>query len=232
MPGQPLSKIKSDAKFTAGAEVFKAHPEMMLMAMQTIAAGAGIDYVFSYILTNFLHADPLTGMAMYAALSGGEGRKAVLKAAAQTRLSNSDFLLTDIVFNWTAPARKIRNDFAHHLWGYSEDVPDAVLLIDPKCMVGFDIGVRMANMEMQQSRKIIFPTAYDLSLIRVYRKRAIDDAFQIVAKASETLVILGLDLQLSDGGGISEDTRARLLREPVIGQQYAKRLVSEKSHTP
>ncbi len=223
MPGQPLSRVKSDAKFTAGAEIFNKHPDLMALAMQTIAAGAGIDYVLAYALTQFLHADPKTGMAMYVGLTGGEFCRSALMAAAKTQLPPDDFDLFDITLGWASPARQIRNDFAHHLWGYSGDIPDAALLIDQQCMIEFDISVRLVNLEKAKSSTVSLPLSYDMSLIRVYRKRDIQECLTIVTQASAHLVQMAVSLQLSDGKSLDEPARERLLSEPVIRQRYEKR---------
>ena len=190
----------------------------MTIAMQVIAAGAGIDYILAYLLTHILSADPKTGMAMYMALSGGASKRAALNAAAEARMSPEDYLLFRAVMMCIGPARNIRNAFAHHLWAYSEELPDAALLVDPECMVNFDIGVKMVNRAMEQRGIVILPPGYDVSQIYVYRKADLDEILVAANEASANLVTLALDLQLYDGSVISGPARLQLLTKPPIAQ--------------
>jgi hypothetical protein len=228
MPGQPLSRIRPNAKFKAGADVFQKHPNLMALAMQTVAAGAGIDYVLSFALTQLLHADPKTGMAIYTALTGGEGKRAALLAAAKARLQPADNLLLEVTLQHVTSAREIRNEFAHHLWGYSEDVPNAALLIDPKCMIDFDVGAKLVNQEIGRTKTVALPPSYDKSRVMVFREGDLKRSLEMVAKASLKLTYVALGLQSSNGADLGRIARQQLLSEPAIQRVFEKRMSAER----
>jgi len=123
MAGQPLSSLDPKAGYSFGIDILERHPELASYIAQTISIGSIIERRWSAILVQLLQADPLTGMAMYQALTSTVAQRAALGAAAKVRLSPEDFKLFQAVATAITPARKIRNDFAHHIWGESALVP-------------------------------------------------------------------------------------------------------------
>jgi hypothetical protein len=222
MPPQPLSRVKPNAEVWWGVGILTPYPKLCCIITETISFGAQVEFNWSAILVDLLKSDPKTGMAMYEALSGGESRRAALEGAAQSALPEADFLLFKAIEKVLAPARRVRNDFAHHIWGASPTVPNALLLIDPKCL---------RQLEVWRANGGYSPIV-DRSLIAVWKEPALNEAREAMR---DGLVILGI---LSEGLAekplarpqIGASARQRLLSRPPIAQALHK--MSQKNTPP
>jgi hypothetical protein len=52
-----------------------------------------------------------------------------VRAVAKVVLSDEDFVLANAVLNFAKKIAEQRNDLAHSLWGYSEDIPDGIVAV-------------------------------------------------------------------------------------------------------
>ena len=215
MAQQPLSRVQPRAGFEWGSGVLAPYPALACIVMDTISLSAQMEFNWSAILVDLLKSDPKTGVAMYEALSGGESQRAVLMAAAKSALLKDDNTLFQAIWKVLLPAKRLRNQFVHHIWGASSEVPNALLLIDPKCLRKF---------EVEKSVGPSYPPDVDRSLVTVWRE---DDLGQGRETVREGLIILGI---LSEGlaekplerAQIGASARERLLNRPEIAQAFQK----------
>ncbi|HEV2562337.1 MAG TPA: hypothetical protein VGT78_09375 [Rhizomicrobium sp.] len=197
------------------------YPNLCCIIMEAISFGSQVEFNWSAVLVDLLKSDTKTGMAMYEALSGGESRRAALQGAAEAALPRDDFLLFKAVEKVLAPARRVRNTFAHHIWGVSDAVPNALILIDPKCLRQYEV----------QRASSLGPEV-DRSLVTVWKERDLNEAR---AAIYDGLLILGI---LADGLAgkplerpqINASARQQLLSRPPILQ--ALRKTSQKNTPP
>jgi hypothetical protein len=128
---QPLSKVKPGAGMKIGPHALANRPALAVQVMSVLGEWAHIDATFSAILTTFLKADFIVVNAMMEALKSGTSRNAAFLGAAQSGLPERDFNLVQAVIKASKASRNRRNEFAHHIWAFSDELPDALLLIDP-----------------------------------------------------------------------------------------------------
>jgi hypothetical protein len=102
------------------------------MAMQVIATGAQMEYRTGALLAHILHTGVRAGIAMFQSVSSEDGKRNMILAAAKAQMTDDDATLLEIVFGVNKSARGVRNSYAHHLWGHSDDLLDALLIIDPR----------------------------------------------------------------------------------------------------
>lgn len=166
---QPLSRVspKSQVMFYQGA--INARPDLVPMIMHVIDSWSHIDLMLTKFLTRLLKADHIVVSAMMQGITSGEARRAALNGAVSAALRPSDIPIFEAVMRSVSPSRKIRNEFAHHIWGVSPDLPDALLLIDPKHMAA-QSAVNEIRDKSPDSEKEKFSQAYDHSAIFVWRK--------------------------------------------------------------
>ena len=103
--------------------------------MAVIARWSDIDKTLAELLLLMLKSPDLkVGMAMFQALNSGEAKRAALLAAAAEALRGNvdDHNLFLAVLRTIKGSRDRRNEFAHQLWGVARELPDALLLVDPK----------------------------------------------------------------------------------------------------
>lgn len=154
MPPQPLSKVKPHANITIGPEALSRHPKLAAIVMRVIAEWAHIYGNFSVMLSSCLRSDISLGTAMFQALTGGEAKMAVLRAVLTRKLSSKDYKLFESVLRATNESKNRRNDFAHNIWAYSHDVPNALLLISPNVILNYSATFRQEIVDTKRPIEI------------------------------------------------------------------------------
>ena len=151
---QRLSQVdpRASAHFDPGALL--SQPQLAAYPMTVIARWADIDKTLAELLPLMLKSPDLTvGMAMFQALVSGEAKRAALMAAAAEALRGNadDHNLFLAVLRTIKGSRDRRNEFAHHLWGVARELPDALLLVDPKDWVKHSTALQAYDKGMSSS---------------------------------------------------------------------------------
>jgi hypothetical protein len=134
MPQPVSSRFRGNKRprFTFYDSALAERPALAGMAMQVIGIWSQIDADLLNIVTErFTEADFLVVSSMLNALRGGESQRLALRGAAQAAIPG-DVELFEAVERAISASRKRRHEFAHGLWGASDDLPDDLLLLDPK----------------------------------------------------------------------------------------------------
>ena len=221
MPPQPLSKVRHDATVNVLASNITSYPDLALLVMTVIDTWSRIDVELAIMLTAFLKADFIVVTAMLQALTGGEGRRAALLGAANQALSGDDLKLFNAVMKVIAPSRNRRNEFAHHIWNHSPEVPDALILIDPKHLVR-DEALRCAHVvKLASAGQPIPPDPFaalplsDNSNAFVYRRKDLEEEKRLARDCYQLVYTLQLVMILGDRAGL---LRTSLLQAPQVQQ--------------
>lgn len=156
-------------------------PTLAAKVAETIGIWAAIDSEILSIATAILDTDYIAVSAMLGALTSSEVKAAALLAAASEVLCANDLALFKKVREITKASRNRRNEFAHHIWIYSDDLPDALLLVDPKYISSFSARRKRAFEDLFQHmarRQVTFEEIdipeIDRSKILVYREKDLD----------------------------------------------------------
>ncbi len=129
---QPLSRVNPNARCSFGVGQLSTYPHLATLAMETIAAIAQAENSMGKILATMLGSEPDKGLAMFNALTSSVAQMAALKTVAANSLSEKDNTILEKIHNQTKAAFKRRHEFAHHVWGVSDELPNALLLVDSK----------------------------------------------------------------------------------------------------
>lgn len=134
MPRQPLSRVVPNPNLKIGAPFLQHRPTLIPHILRVIAIWASIDHLMLQILTGFLKADFEVVVKMMNALSGAEGKKAAIDAAAVQALPQEDYDIFQAIQSLSKPSRDTRNAFAHHIWAVEPSIENGLCLIDPKLL--------------------------------------------------------------------------------------------------
>lgn len=217
----PLSRVRPKAEIEVSPGAIPNRPALAVSVMRVIAIWSEIDSDAAVILSRMLKADVVTGVAMYQALTGGESRRAAFMAAAQSSLPEWQLILLRAVLNASKPSRDTRNDFAHHIWATTKDLPDALLLMPPTVRLDRHLQFRAGAPD---TRVDGIADHYDFAKIYVYRKPDLDSAVEAALDAA----VHHAYLYMVTGPEVIEQGRRMLLREPRI-QQALEPLTRESS---
>ena len=134
---QPLSRIKPGANIAignAGTPIFDHNPHLALLAMEGIASWSNVENFLLGLYLELLGGAGERAAIAYLAIETQSAKTQAIRAVAQNVLDGKHFSLLAAVLAVAKTAQKSRDKLAHHIWGYSPDLPDALLLIDPKSM--------------------------------------------------------------------------------------------------
>lgn len=179
----PLSRVKPKATFSiVPPAAMSKRPSLAVKVAEVISIWASIETEILFLATDILDADYVAVSAMLGALTSSEAKTAALIAAATAVLDSSDLALFSKVRAATKASRDRRNEFAHHIWMCSDELPDALLLVDPKYLSSFSVMERRAieNLEKLMAQRPVMADEpldipeIDKSKVFVYREKDLD----------------------------------------------------------
>jgi hypothetical protein len=244
---QPLSKFlppSGEWGYKFGEEAFEKEPHLALLFARVILRHSAMESAMGHLLIKILDAHAAPGYAMFSAITSTSGKTAALGAAADSMLSGAELQAFHVVSRLVKAMSKERNKLAHDLWGYSTEVPGALITTKPtefqERTIAFDYHWRnIFNTKRSGDRN---PTSIDLitpntDKIFVYREA---DFQRILSNINETILIISLLSNLASGPVLPEGVpsvfpkREQLLRQlcrvPLFQQErYQIRASRRKS---
>jgi hypothetical protein len=203
--------------------------------MTAIAKWADIDKTLAELLLLMLGSPDLeVGMSMFQALNSGEAKRAALLAAAAEALKDraDDHNLFRAVLHTTSSSRDRRNEFAHHLWGTAKELPDALLLVDPRAAIKQrTLAEAYALRENSPDDKIWFGTMFELPpsqfidrrKIQVFSRPTLAAEASAADQARKHVVLLSFALDRRKFGDQKADQmRAMLLSAPQVRREFQR----------
>lgn len=132
---QPISKAASEVSISianGGQRIGKHNPKLGLLGMEVIASWSNVESFLMRFYIELLGGAADLAATAYLALEARSARSAVITAVARARLDADHVRLLEAILAVAKSAQRGRDRIAHWTWGYSRDIPDAVLLADPK----------------------------------------------------------------------------------------------------
>jgi len=220
---QPLSRVKPEADISIGPQSLHVFPQFLPRIMGVIAQWAHTDGDFANVFAMTLKTDIEVGVGVYQAFNGLEARRMALFAAAKKALPEWQQIALDAVWRATKASRDQRDRFAHHVWGYSVDLPNALLLRNPNVVIDRNISYR-TGVEIKDGRHLISPKDFDREKVFVYREKDFERAFMDALEANRLVTYL---YWLVSNLPMLRDSKP-LLNEPLF-QRAVEPLIREKS---
>jgi hypothetical protein len=129
---QPLSRVKRSAHVAHDPNVLDDKPEMAKLVANIFAYWGLIEYRLSLLLVRVLGADSVPALAMFSTLTAQHLQLGALEAAAKATLTQQEFDVFKAATNVTDSVQTPRNQLAHWIWASASELPDALLLAEPK----------------------------------------------------------------------------------------------------
>lgn len=115
-------------------------PDWVLQSPQLSALIFNAISIWSYLeavsiprlLSIISGASSLTALSIYEALNSDATKQAVLQAVAKTHVTDKKYDLLRAILHNIKEQAQTRHKLVHWIWGYSQDLPDHLLLISPK----------------------------------------------------------------------------------------------------
>jgi hypothetical protein len=214
MPPQPLSSFRPDADVHPSPEAILLRPKLAPYIAEIVAGWADIEANIGAMLSFILEAEFSVTAAMLSSIRSSSGQFDAVAAAGSAKLYDPDLELLEAILLVARGAAKKRNAIAHHIYGYSEALPEALLLIEPEAYAEVFVTI---NKSTAGGLKLpsFGPIMPDKRRTFVYREadfREIISEFKTVAKC----VVLA-SLHLDPKVGKPDVFYTEVCAEPLIG---------------
>lgn len=138
---QPLSRVLPTASVliaNGGDRVLSRHPELAVQAMEAIGSWSNVESFLIGLYVELMGGPNELASTAYLSLETQSAKTQAIQAVARKSLSKENLRLLNAILAVAKTHQKSRDKLAHHVWGESPDIPDALLLADPKALVGND----------------------------------------------------------------------------------------------
>jgi hypothetical protein len=197
---QPLNRVIPNGEFKENASVLSDKPDLAVLVASIFAHWAHIEGALSLLLVRVLGADAEPAIAMFATLTAQHLQMGALEAAAKAALSADDFDVFLATMSVIDSVQTPRNHLAHWIWGHCDQLPDALLLADPRALKErdqkmmaavhrFDKGATLSRFD-----EIIELQKYDPATVLVYRHGDLERAERDLLEAAKVARLLSVYL--------------------------------------
>lgn len=228
---QPLSRVKPGATVRQRPMILDHLPPKYAQLVAGIFSHWSlIEHRLNLLLVRILGADAEPALAMFATLEAQHLQFRAIEAAAKAALEEKEYDVFKATMSVARSVQTPRNQLAHWVWAHSAELPDALLLAEPKSAKDRDREfTRALESGETDSEKIAALNTFDPAHVQVYREadlqRARDDL-------QEAVQITFLTVYYLDGlfkGRIKPLpwTRGTPSRDQLFRQLYDLRLFQE-----
>lgn len=134
---QPLSKVVPNANVligNAGDRPLARHPELAVLAIEALASWSNVENFLLHLFIQLFGGQGSLAADIYLDFDNQNAKSRAIATAAKTLDKNKQKLLQAIL-DLAKTNQILRDKLAHHTWGDSSDLPDALLLVDPKATI-------------------------------------------------------------------------------------------------
>lgn len=130
MPPQRLIEVDQTHPILFHPKALTERPSLAVLVARAIAGWSEIEGKMGTTLVNMLGADASPTLAMFSAINSASAQIDALNAVATLILNPEKKRVFDEVMKLSKRRSKHQHSLAHKIWGYSDALPDALLLID------------------------------------------------------------------------------------------------------
>jgi hypothetical protein len=212
---QPLSSIDRKLNINGKVNPFEREPKLAAMAMEVIGRWSLIDAHIEFMFAHFIKTDFEIAAVMLLAIHS-DARQSAIQAAAHLSLTDDDYKLFVAVSQTIRASRNRRHDFAHHIWRVCDEVPGALILVNPK---EWNTASAKVHGVFHRNESFVMPlwgVPWDNSKWMVYRERDFAEAIKTAERAHWLVTaIRGITFPLTPKDK-ADSMRAELLKDPQI----------------
>lgn len=138
---QPLSRVAPNALVSIGnvgsayPSPLAERPELALLAIQVIASWSNVEAFMMRLFVNLMGGSTDLAATVYLSLEIQSAKSAAINAAAAVKLSEQEKALLRAILALVKSHQKSRDKIAHWIWGTAPQLPDALLLANPKDLI-------------------------------------------------------------------------------------------------
>lgn len=230
---QSLSQLAPNASVEISPDNAQLRPDQAAKAMCIISIWSLIEAELTNVVSHCLKTDFLAVASMFNELKNSFTKLELIKSVIHSTQSEENINLFEAVDLTIQPSRKLRNKIAHHVWGICKDLPQHILLIDPK-----DLLIRGAKLDGHYADPSVCEASmppqelwdYDKTKIIAYTDKCLLQAYK---DAIEAQILVGrLLVVFSNLDPLCVEVREELLKHPRVKSNLLKVLKRKGSSIP
>jgi hypothetical protein len=127
---QPLSRVRPNTiVHFSQRDTMQRRQALAAKIADCISQFSTLESMLGISLSLMLHADAYVILSMYSAMENRSAQLRMLQAGAEAKLSKEQAtLMSALLALYVKPLMKNRDKFVHWVWGFSDDLPDALLI--------------------------------------------------------------------------------------------------------
>ena len=110
----------------------KQRPELALLVAEVISTWSNVEVFMMRLFVDLMGGPEELAATVFLALEIQSAKSAAINAAAEEKLSVENKALLSAILAVVKSHQKTRDKLAHWVWGYSDQIPDGLLLTNPK----------------------------------------------------------------------------------------------------
>lgn len=214
-----LAQVNSRAKYTFDPrDVGRQRKKIHVQISRAISIWSSIESLTSNIIMNALGADVIVGAEMFLSITSAPAANAVLKTAVRLGIKPKYAELFNALWTINGELIEERHKLAHWILGFSKEVPNALLLFNPKD--GFRRGAYNITFWHHGQHERFIPR--QINKIRVlssdYLEELISEFLAQLYRVDAFLNLLRLDVTADVPASVIQRQYDQLYNEPRIHQ--------------
>jgi hypothetical protein len=117
--------------FQFTADAISKYPKLVIQIGLVVANWSYVDLEVQWVLAQMLGTKGELVAAIYRQIQAALSRDALVQAVAEQELTQEDLDLFRVIWKLAKSPNQQRNKVAHGVWGIADDVPDALVMINP-----------------------------------------------------------------------------------------------------
>ena len=109
--------------------------------MQCIANWSWADHVFGSLFVNLLGSNLPIGAALYNEMASDLAKNRALRSVALAALKEDEYRLLEAILKLKESYQRTRDKLAHWYWGICKEIPDGLVLVDPRYLNQYRAGL-------------------------------------------------------------------------------------------
>ena len=137
---QPISRVVPNASIVlgnVGDRPLARHPDLALLAIEAISSWSNVENFLLKLFVQLFGGTESLATNVFLSLENQSAKTAALNAAALTVFQDGaeEYRVFRAILAIAKTNEKDRNKLAHWTWGDSPNIPDGVLLVDPRASI-------------------------------------------------------------------------------------------------
>jgi hypothetical protein len=130
MSRKRLDQVYLTARVEWQANAMQRRPQLGALVAYAIASWAYVEASLGNFLTLLLGSNAAPTIALFMNSRMASQQIEDVRSVAKAVFSEHDFILAKTVLDFAKKLAEQRNELAHSLWGYSDDIPDGIIAVN------------------------------------------------------------------------------------------------------